>query len=62
MWEHRCTAVTRRGSQCKRRSTQGVYCFGFQGEHYRHASWVEVCGHHATDCQGYVASLSIRKP
>lgn len=61
MWTYRCLAARVKGGQCTRRSTQGIWCFGFQGEKFESATWVEVCGHHAHLAEGYVSSLAISK-
>jgi hypothetical protein len=62
MWTYRCLAATLRGDeQCTRRSTQAIWCFGFQGEKFESATWVEVCGHHTHLAEGYVSSVAIPK-
>lgn len=61
MWAHQCQATTTRGKQCTRKSVDAYHCFGFQGEKYSHATWVEVCGNHAELVTGQVSCLNVSK-
>jgi hypothetical protein len=59
MWTRKCAHVNKGGKgYCKRKANHRVWCFKFEGEErYEHATWVEVCGNHITDCSEIVSML-----
>lgn len=57
MWERKCSATTQKGNPCRHVTLWAVWCFGFQGERFDQATWVESCGLHLGDVQGWVSLL-----
>jgi len=62
MWYYQCQHTNRNGELCKRPSKWAVWTFGWEGERFSSATWVEACGvHYLEDAIGIVSILETRK-
>lgn len=57
MWDHKCMATTKRGKSCGHVAKHAVWCFGLQLERFDRPTWVETCGLHLSDVQGWITHI-----
>jgi hypothetical protein len=60
LWSGQCTATSKKGKRCGRRSILAYHAFEFMGKRVENATWFEACSHpeHMATC--IVSILDIR--
>ena len=61
MWERKCQVPTLRGKECGHRTINAIWCWGIRDERFDNPTWVEVCGLHLSDINGWIAHLDTRE-